>query len=200
MKKDFLLFRHGQTDWNLEKRCQGHKDIPLNETGLNEAKKLSNKFSKIQLQVIYSSDLKRAVQTAEFLSSKKDIPLLLSKNLREFSLGAAEGKSHDELISTYGVELWENFLSINCEKDNIAYPGGESRYQVLKRTLKILNTIAVESTYEKIGIATHGGTLRNLLTHIDPSFKKNIHTPNCSVFKICYLTNEKKWISEGQIF
>ena len=111
MKKEFLLFRHGQTDWNLEKRCQGHKDIPLNETGLNEAKELSNKFSKIQLQVIYSSDLKRAVQTAEFLSSKKDIPLLLSKNLREFSLGAAEGKSHDELISTYGVELWENFLS-----------------------------------------------------------------------------------------
>ena len=200
MKKNFYLFRHGQTNWNLEKRCQGHTDIPLNERGFKEAKELSIKLDRIPLEVIYSSDLKRAVQTAEVLSVKKKIPLLLSKNLREFCLGSAEGKSHDDLVSTYGIELWENFLSINCEKTDISYPGGESRQQVLKRTLKILNTIACESSYQNIGIATHGGTLRNLLTHIDPSFQKNINTPNCSVFNICYLSHEKKWISKGQFF
>ena len=200
MKKNFYLFRHGQTNWNLEKRCQGHTDIPLNDKGIKEAKELSIKLDRIPLEVIYSSDLKRAVQTAEVLSVKKKIPLLLSKNLREFCLGSAEGKSHDDLVSTYGIELWENFLSINCEKTDISYPGGESRQQVLKRTLKILNTIACESSYQNIGIATHGGTLRSLLTHIDPSFQKNISTPNCSVFNICYLSHEKKWISKGQFF
>ena len=153
MKKEFYLFRHGQTDWNLEKRCQGHTDIPLNKNGLKEAKELSIKLDQIPLEVIYSSDLKRAIQTAEFLSTKKKVPLLLSKNLREFSLGIAEGKSHDELVSTYGIELWENFLSINCEKNNIAYPKGETRHQVLQRTMKILNTIACESSYKSIGIA-----------------------------------------------
>ena len=200
MKKDFYLFRHGQTNWNLEKRCQGHTDIPLNESGLKQAEELSLKFNQIPLEVIYSSDLKRAIQTAEVLSLKKNIPLLISEHLREFCLGSAEGQSHDDLISSFGVELWENFLSINCEKNDISYPGGESRYQVLKRTMKILNTIACESSYEKIGIATHGGTLRNLLSHIDSSFKNNISTPNCCVFKICYLSTEKNWISEGQIF
>ena len=84
MKKDFYLFRHGQTNWNLEKKCQGHTDIPLNEKGLKEAEELSIKFEKIPLQVVYSSDLKRATQTAEFLSIKKNIPLLLSEHLREF--------------------------------------------------------------------------------------------------------------------
>ncbi len=200
MKKEFYLFRHGQTDWNLEKRCQGHTDIPLNENGFKEAKELSIKLDQTPLEVIYSSDLKRAIQTAEFLSTKKKIPLLLSKNLREFCLGIAEGKSHDELISSYGIELWENFLSINCEKNNLAYPKGETRHQVLQRTMKILNTIACESSYKSIGIATHGGTLRNLMSHIEPSFKNNISTPNCSVFKICYLSDEKSWISEGKIF
>ena len=155
MKKEFYLFRHGQTDWNLEKRCQGHTDIPLNESGLKQAEELSLKFNQIPLEAIYSSDLKRAIQTAEVLSLKKNIPLLISEHLREFCLGSAEGKSHDDLISSFGVELWENFLSINCEKNDISYPGGESRYQVLKRTMKILNTIACESSYEKIGIATH---------------------------------------------
>ncbi len=200
MKKYFYLFRHGQTNWNLEKKCQGHTDIPLNEKGLKEAEELSIKFEKIPLQVVYSSDLKRATQTAEFLSIKKNIPLLLSEHLREFCLGSAEGKSHEEIISSFGIELWENFLSINCDKDDISYPGGESRYQVFKRTLKILNTIACESSYEQIGIATHGGTLRNLLSHLDPSLQNKISTPNCSVFKVCYLSPQKDWVLEGQLF
>ena len=87
MKKEFFLFRHGQTQWNLEKRCQGQTDIPLNETGLKQAKELANKFSEINLEVIYSSDLKRAFQTAEIISYEKGIPLLTSEKLREFSLG-----------------------------------------------------------------------------------------------------------------
>ena len=84
MKKEFFLFRHGQTQWNLEKRCQGHTDIPLNETGLQEAREMAGKFSGINLEVIYSSDLKRAFQTAEILSYEKRIPLLTSEKLIMF--------------------------------------------------------------------------------------------------------------------
>ena len=70
-KKEFFLFRHGQTDWNLKKRCQGHTDIPLNKNGIKEAEELSIKLESTPLQVIYSSDLKRAVETAEVISAKK---------------------------------------------------------------------------------------------------------------------------------
>ncbi len=198
MKKEFFLFRHGQTQWNLEKRCQGHTDIPLNETGLQEAREMAGKFSGINLEVIYSSDLKRAFQTAEILSYEKRIPLLTSEKLREFSLGEAEGKTKEDLIQNYGIELWENFLSINREKDDISYPRGESRSDVYKRTMKILNTISEETKYTKIGIATHGGTLRNLISHL--SVDEQISTPNCSVFKLDYSTQDKRWEFRGQQF
>lgn len=198
MKKEFFLFRHGQTQWNLEKRCQGHTDIPLNETGLQEAREMAGKFSGINLEVIYSSDLKRAFQTAEILSYEKRIPLLTSEKLREFSLGEAEGKTKEDLIQNYGIELWENFLSINREKDDISYPKGESRSDVYKRTMKILNTISEETKYKTIGIATHGGTLRNLISHL--SVDEQISTPNCSVFKLDYSTQEKRWEFRGQQF
>jgi len=120
--------------------------------------------------------------------------------LREFSLGEAEGKTKDDLIQSYGIELWENFLSINREKDNISYPKGESRSEVYKRTIKILNTISEETKYTKIAIATHGGTLRNLIFHLSPKLDEQISTPNCSVFKVDYFTREKSWEFKGQPF
>ena len=57
MKKYFYLFRHGQTNWNLEKRCQGHTDVPLNQNGIEEAGQLSIKMNEIPLQVIYFGPL-----------------------------------------------------------------------------------------------------------------------------------------------
>jgi broad specificity phosphatase PhoE len=200
IKKEFFLFRHGQTQWNLEKKCQGHTDIPLNEKGLQEAEEMAIKFKEINLEVIYSSDLKRAIQTAEALAKKKEIPLFTTNGLREFCLGEAEGRAHADLIQCYGTELWENFLSINCEKDNISYPGGETRKNVLDRTIHSLETISKETKYNVIGIATHGGTLRNLLSHLGPELDPHLKTPNCSVFKLDYLVQDNKWEYRGRLF
>ena len=75
--------RHGQTDWNLDYKIQGRKDISLNETGRKEAEELRIKIQDIPLDIIYSSPLKRAYETAEIARGDRDIPLLTDNRLAE---------------------------------------------------------------------------------------------------------------------
>ena len=80
MYKEFYLFRHGETDWNKSRKLQGHNDIPLNSKGVQQAESLIDIISSFDLEIIHSSDLKRALMTAETLHSNLNIPLLESEN------------------------------------------------------------------------------------------------------------------------
>ena len=85
--------RHGETDWNLERKPQGSRDIELNQTGLQQAEKLATRLAGEPCDVIYTSDLGRASKTAEIINSRHSVEIIMSPLLRESSFGEFEGKS-----------------------------------------------------------------------------------------------------------
>src|SRR4051812_23065670 len=96
-----LLARHGETDWNKSGRWQGWADPPLNETGRSQARELAEQLREIPLDVVYSSDLQRAHETAEILAAPHGVPVLVDKDLREIDLGSWSGLTRDEIDERY---------------------------------------------------------------------------------------------------
>ena len=91
MKTTFYIFRHGQTDWNINKRLQGKTDIPLNELGLEQASKLADHMKTLPLDMIVSSPLIRAQKTAELVNQHHKLEIEYDLGLRELDFGEAEG-------------------------------------------------------------------------------------------------------------
>ena len=104
--KTVYLVRHGQTNANLNHIIQGQTDTSLNETGLLQAQKVAEKLKIVRADLILSSDLSRAAQTARIIAETCDVPLEFDKNLREMSLGIWEGKKFEEIESTSLSKIW----------------------------------------------------------------------------------------------
>lgn len=200
MDREFYIFRHGETDWNKQKRCQGHTDIDLNQTGLNQAKELGKKLLNIELEIIYSSDLKRAKATGSVVAEMKQIPITFDSRLREMSYGRAEGMLFQSAIEHFGEELWQGLQSFKKENDHIGFPEGESRKVARERFLRVLDEIIENTNYTKIGISTHGGSLRNVLHSFLPEEISMIPIPNCVVYRLIYKANQKQFIAEDSPF
>ncbi|HXZ09027.1 MAG TPA: histidine phosphatase family protein, partial [Paraburkholderia sp.] len=101
MTTQVIFIRHGETDWNRIKRIQGHIDIPLATSGVEQAQKLARRLQQeakegARLDAIYSSDLLRAQQTAQPVASSLGLPLQLREGLRERSYGSFQGHDSDE--------------------------------------------------------------------------------------------------------
>lgn len=200
MNRVFYLFRHGETDWNLERRCQGHTDIPLNETGLFQAESLAKKLVDIPLEVVVSSDLMRAHVTGQKVSSFKNIPLLLDSRLREMSYGVIEGLVYEKAMEIHGHELWQRIASFKKENDHVKFPEGETRAAARKRIEEALASLVLESDYKIIGISTHGGAIRNFIHSLLPEDHPIIPIPNCVVYKVTYNHESNSFSSEGVPF
>jgi glucosyl-3-phosphoglycerate phosphatase len=99
-----LLWRHGRTAWNAEHRFQGHSDVPLDATGHEQARRTARYLAALQPDAIYSSDLVRAVETAEHLARLTGLPVQLDKDLRERGGGSWEGLNDAEIRAQYPVE------------------------------------------------------------------------------------------------
>ncbi|HOP54967.1 MAG TPA: histidine phosphatase family protein, partial [Bacillota bacterium] len=97
----FYLVRHGTTQYNLENRFQGHLDIPLSNQGIEQAKKLADYLKDKKIDAIYTSDLKRAVQTAEYIAAAKSMKYRLLPSLREVDVGELEGLRWHEVKKEY---------------------------------------------------------------------------------------------------
>lgn len=193
MRRDFYVFRHGETDYNREKRCQGSGINPdINETGRRQAELLAEKMRKIPLQAVFSSPLQRAVHTAEIVCRSKEIPLFVREDLRECFYGAAEGQLIEDIQKKY-ADVHENWH--NPEVWNIAYPDGESKEDALRRVWRQIEKIAAEEPYQTAGIAVHAGTMGCLLNYLHFDFAK---IPNCAVFHLIY--EDGKWQTEGGLF
>lgn len=154
-----VLWRHGQTDWNIANRFQGSTDIPLNSTGLAQvarAGKLLTGFSPTQ---IISSDLSRAFTTAKALADLVGLEIKKDVRLRETDGGNWEGKTGDAIRET---DI-ENFIRWIDGDDNPAGDVGERRSDVAARaTAAIYEELAGKSNHTLI-VATHGGTARCII-------------------------------------
>ena len=190
----FYLFRHGQTDWNKERRIQGHSNIPLNKTGQEQALKLREILSHLELDIIYSSDLDRAFETAVIGIGDADIKVEKDIRLREAHFGEAEGMLLGDIVSKFGEDTWNKFMTLDPDDLEISFPGGESRKSSIVRMRAVIDELRRDNKFERVGISTHGGVVRNLLaSYLIESGKQgrfDIPIPNCVVYELDFSTGE----------
>lgn len=185
------LMRHGQTDWNVKHRSQGWNDIPLNETGIEQAKNTASKLEGIDIETIYSSDLKRAKKTADIISAKLDLPVHYTKRLREMNFGKAEGVKKTDLPAKFPY-IYPAFNDVtNKERHDIRYPNGESIGEVQQRFMKLLTKL-YEDGRQNVLLVTHGMLIR---IFCEICLKKTIRLENGSVLKVTFDEKTKKFKS-----
>jgi broad specificity phosphatase PhoE len=184
MIKTIYAFRHGETDWNKEYRFQGRIDIPLNETGRKQALRLRKFFEKHPVEVVLTSDLSRAVETAKIAMGDREVPFVIEPRIRETNLGEVEGMTHDEIHKKFGVEVLENWRSMGPESWHSRFPGGESKAEHLERIMAGLNEFVTTTEFSRIAVSTHGGSLRRVLHHLHPNVTEDIMVGNCNLYEI----------------
>lgn len=160
MTTTILLIRHGQTDWNLAGRMQGHEDIPLNETGRLQAQALAKRLAGWPIAAIYSSDLQRCAQTAVHLGKAVGIRPVYRSGWRERDLGALSGLTRQEVRAKYPNALSEH------NRTKISPPNGESHETLQKRSLAAFHDVAAHHSHEMVAVVSHGGILHVLVAHL----------------------------------
>jgi 2,3-bisphosphoglycerate-dependent phosphoglycerate mutase len=155
-----LLARHGETDWNRERRWQGHEDIPLNGTGEAQAHALADALAAQPLTAVYSSDLARAVRTAEIVAGRHGLEVRRVRDLREVDVGEFQGRTMAEI-----VERWPDAVE-RFEQTGYGWAGGESFEEMAERVLAAVHRIAGEHPQEHVAVVGHGGTIRVVLAHV----------------------------------
>ena len=153
MTTKIFLVRHGATKWNLEKRAQGHADIDLNEEGHRQAAAVATELARTELGAVYSSDLKRAMDTARAIADTHGLEVQVDKDFREIDQGEWEGLTADEIRRRW-PDQWGPNRHYNQR------PGGESPQEVRKRALEALARAVKENRDEAIAVVSHGGTIR----------------------------------------
>ena len=156
----WFLVRHGETDWNLEGRVQGHSSTPLNDTGRLQAKRIGERLSTVRFAAAYASDLPRVVETAAAILNSHDTSLQTVVELREKSYGTWEGKTAKQLEDEDPVSYARLF------EDNITFapPGGESDSDLIDRaSLAVERLKLAHQNDENVLVVSHGGTIRAIL-------------------------------------
>jgi len=144
------LLRHGQTDWNINFLLQGVTDIPMNQTGIEQVKLAAKAIRAEDWDVVLTSPLSRARQTAEIIASQHGYTEIIEQELLiERSFGEAEGLSHEQWRAKYS----------NLD----AIPGGESRTQLAERSRLLLETISQELAGKRVLAISHGALIRTLI-------------------------------------
>ncbi len=151
-----LCIRHGETEWNAVRRIQGQTDIDLNARGLAQAAALAQALAGQTLDAVYSSDLRRARNTAEPLARPRGLSLCLEPALRERAFGSFEGRSFTELevVHAQDCERWRR-----RDPDWGAPGGGESLFALRERVHGALLSIARRHRGQTVAVVTHGGAL-----------------------------------------
>ena len=191
MSRFIYIFRHGQTDWNAEGRIQGHIDIPLNDTGRLQARKLAPVLQKLGIEAFLSSDLSRASETAQIIANQMGgLPVFMDQDLREIHLGKIEGLSRTEIEKLLGVEFSDRLRSDPLSDSDVTLLGSESAEQVTSRALRAVRRFFEQNSYQTIGIATHGGVIRRVIQHALKNGDYPAPIPNGIVYPFSYSESE----------
>lgn len=154
-QRKFYFIRHGQTDWNVKGRMQGHTDIPLNETGVGQARAAALRLKGAPIGVVVSSDLLRARATAEVIAGALGVPLVFDSGLRERRFGSLEGRLAEEVRKEFGLRRDETF-------SRILPPDAEQWPQTLQRARETIARLLEEHGGSTVLFVSHGAFFRAL--------------------------------------
>jgi broad specificity phosphatase PhoE len=163
-----VLVRHGETDWNLERRYQGHLDPPLNPAGRAQSEELADLLVAERIDAIYSSDLRRAVQTAEIVGARLGLAVVTDAGLREVDLGSWAGLTREEIAKQFGES---------------AKHDGETRGEHRERVVEAVRRIAARHAAGCILVVTHGGSIRALERAVNGGESARVMA-NCEIFRL----------------
>ena len=195
--------RHGETEWNKQKRIQGRVDIPLDEFGRMLARKTATGLAEIPFDVCYSSPLSRAKETATIILEGRDIPIIEDDRIIEMAFGEYEGKC----CSKSGWNLPEEFHRFFDEPENyVPAPVGENFAEVKKRTGEFLQELFQKEQYQKsnVLISTHGAALAGMLNYIKGKplseyWGIGVHR-NCAVTEVQVTDGVPEILSENVVY
>jgi len=162
-----LIARHGETDWNREGRWQGWADPPLNDTGRAQARRLAEELRDLPFDAAYSSDLRRARETAEIVAAPHGVPVIEDPGLREIDIGSWSGLTRSEIQERFPAG---------------SRPDGETHEQHAARTREAVQRIARQNEGRRVLVVGHGGTIRSI--HDLISEEPYHPVPNCAVLEV----------------
>lgn len=181
-----FLVRHGATDWNLQGRCQGATDLDLSEVGVRQAEQIATSLTNETIHGIYSSNLKRAQQTAQFFSLHHQLPVLIETDVRELDHGELEGLTFAEIKENYlqFIQKWRT------EPAEIQVPGGERLVDVARRAWNGLNRIVQRHAAEEaVVVVSHNFPILGIICRITGTHLNNyrtFHVDPCSVTRLSH--------------
>ncbi len=158
---EIILIRHGETEWNSQKRMQGHSNSDLSEVGRGQIQALGELMKNVSFDHIYSSDSLRARQTAEAITQYSGHTLQFDQRIREKNLGVFEGLTSTEAKERH-PEIYRLFKTAGA---NYVIDEGESTQQLLERALEFIEEIRLRHPQERVVMVTHGGVVRVLMKH-----------------------------------
>ena len=163
MTTHLYLVRHGETDWNAQRRIQGSTDIPLNDTGRAQAAATAELLARRRFDAVVASPLSRAAETGAIIAARLGLPEPAAyPGLAERSYGDAEGLTDDQVLAQYPDDV---------------IPGRESRSALLARVTETLGEIAVRFDGGVVVVATHGAVIRSVVNAAAPGTADRLHTP-----------------------
>ncbi len=193
------FMRHGETDWNNEKKFQGRIDIPLNEDGKAVARLTQKGMSEIAFDVAFTSPLRRAKETAEIVLGDKEISIIEEERLIEVSFGILEGEIMDREV--------ENIYNFFLRPEKYTAPeGGETLQEAMERAKKFLSELFQNEKYQNstVLIATHGAMLSALLSVIKENSIENFWAgglhKNCGVTVAEVIKGVPKILEEAIVY
>ncbi|WP_228550129.1 histidine phosphatase family protein [Salinibacillus xinjiangensis] len=179
------VIRHGRTNWNEKGRLQGLTDIPLNEEGRKQAERLATRFHEEKWDLIVSSPLSRAYDTANAVAKRLNIPLITDERLVERGFGKAEGTTEEKRVRLWGKD-WRS-LELGIEPQEV----------VMQRSLECVEEMSSEHQGKGVLFVSHGNTINQLVKGLlkDPSFDEKLNNTSVSLFRkeedgwVCKLLN-----------
>jgi probable phosphoglycerate mutase len=174
------LIRHGETDWNVEKRIQGHTDIPLNETGRAQALAMAFNAAHQRFHAIYSSDLVRTLETAKVLAQREDMEVKLLPQLRERHYGLFQGITAEQGARVYPV-AYAHYLARDLDYD---FETGESLRMFAQRVEDAIDWLVRHHSGQTIAAVSHSGVLDVVYrraTGRPLSTPRDFVIPNCAL-------------------
>lgn len=154
--RQLFLVRHGETQWNVEEKTQGRQDSPLTAEGIQQGKMLANYLKKFNIDSIYCSPLKRAVDTGNLIREALGVPIQYKEDLMELNFGIWEGLTAKEIEASYPTELeiWHQ------HPQQWEIQKGESLTIGLQRVTRCIEEILAQDPAERILIISHGTIIK----------------------------------------